>query len=309
VAALSGRRRSREDLAILGGWCGVVQGLVYFLLQTVLMGQITAHLVEMTLVQGLLGVAWCIVAIGLSPYLERLFDLVPTLRLVELSNLNHPLLKRLTRETPGTFQHTLAVATFAEAAARELGCNVELVRAGTLYHDIGKLHDPLGFIENQMGGVNKHDLLDDPWVSAGIIRKHVTEGLVMARKAGLPRAVQAFIPEHQGRMPIAYFYHKAREGNGAVDEADFAYAGPNPQSRETGIVMLADSSEAALRSLEGASVVQAGDMLGKIFRARWCEGYLSESGLEREELDRIAEIFIQVWQQSNHQRIKYPTAD
>jgi cyclic-di-AMP phosphodiesterase PgpH len=184
-----------------------------------------------------------------------------------------------------------------------------LVRAGTLYHDIGKLHDPLGFIENQMGGVNKHDLLDDPWVSAGIIRKHVTEGLVMARKAGLPRAVQAFIPEHQGRMPIAYFYHKAREGNGAVDEADFAYAGPNPQSRETGIVMLADSSEAALRSLEGASVVQAGDMLGKIFRARWCEGYLSESGLEREELDRIAEIFIQVWQQSNHQRIKYPTAD
>jgi cyclic-di-AMP phosphodiesterase PgpH len=307
VAALSGKRRSREDMAFLGVWCGAIQGVLYFALQMVLAAPFTTHLLETTLVQGLMGLAWCIVAIGVSPYLERGFDLVPTLRLVELANLNQPLLKRLARETPGTFQHTLAVANFAETAAQHLGCNVELVRAGTLYHDIGKLHDPLGFIENQMGGPNKHDQIDDPWQSASIIRKHVTEGLLMARKAGLPRAVQAFIPEHQGTMTIAYFYHRAKARDEEADETIFRYAGPNPRSRETGIVMLADSSEAALRSLDGGSVEQARNMLQKIFRARWTEGYLSESGLMREDLDRIAEVFITVWQQSNHQRIKYPS--
>ncbi len=307
VAALSGKRRSREDLAFLGGWCGAIQGLLYFGLQMLLSAPVTPQLLETTLVQGLMGIAWCIVAIGVSPYLERGFDLVPTLRLVELANLNQPLLKRLARETPGTFQHTLAVANFAETAAQHLGCNVELVRTGTLYHDIGKLHDPLGFIENQMGGPNKHDQLGDPWQSAAIIRKHVTEGLAMARREGLPRAVQAFIPEHQGTMTIAYFYHQAKERDAQTDETSFRYAGPNPQSRETGIVMLADSSEAALRSLDSGSIEQAQNMLQKIFRARWTEGYLSESGLGREDLDRIAEVFITVWQQSNHQRIKYPS--
>jgi cyclic-di-AMP phosphodiesterase PgpH len=307
VAALSGKRRSREDLAFLGGWCGAIQGLFYFALQMLLSAHFTTQLLETTVVQGLMGLAWCIVAIGVSPYLERGFDLVPTLRLVELANLNQPLLKRLARETPGTFQHTLSVANFAETAAQHLGCNVELVRTGTLYHDIGKLHDPLGFIENQMGGPNKHDQLGDPWQSAAIIRKHVTEGLVMARRAGLPRAVQAFIPEHQGTMTIAYFYHQAKARDAQTDETPFRYAGPNPQSRETGIVMLADSSEAALRSLDSGSIEQAQNMLQKIFRARWTEGYLKESGLAREDLDRIAEVFITVWQQSNHQRIKYPS--
>jgi putative nucleotidyltransferase with HDIG domain len=239
------------------------------------------------------------------------FDVVTTLRLVELANLNRPLLKRLSAETPGTFQHTLAVANLAEAAARELGCHVELVRTGTLYHDIGKMHDPLSFIENQMGGVNKHDQLNDPWLSARIIKKHVTEGLVMARKARLPKAVQAFIPEHQGAMLIAYFYHQAQQQAAddpsiVLDEQDFRYDGPNPQSRETGIVMLADGCEAALRSLKNATPDIAANMIKKIFRARWQEGALATSGLTREDLDRIAEVFVQVWQQSNHQRIAYP---
>jgi putative nucleotidyltransferase with HDIG domain len=270
-----------------------------------------SELAKWSALYGLLGLAWCIIAIGISPYLERTFDLITTIRLVELANLNRPLLKRLAAETPGTFQHTLAVANLAEAAGKELGCNVELIRTGTLYHDFGLFHDPLALIENQMGRENKHDAIDNPWESAAIIRKHVTEGIVMAKRAGLPRAVRSFIPEHQGAQLISYFHHRAcqRQATDAtivVDDADFRYAGPNPQSRETAIVMLADSCEAALRSIKDASPELAANMIQKIFRARWQEGILSESGLHRHDLNPIAEAFLQVWQQSNHQRIPYP---
>ncbi|MGV0023476.1 HD family phosphohydrolase [Phormidesmis priestleyi] len=310
AAFWGGKLRSREELALLGVAVGITQGALYLLL-SVASGIIWYDLLGATAIYGLLGLAWSIVAIGISPYLEHLFDLVTTIRLVELANPNRPLLKRLAAETPGTFQHTLFVATLAEAAARELGCNVELVRTGTLYHDIGKTHDPQGFIENQMGAPNKHDLIDDPWKSAAIIKKHVTEGIVMARKARLPRAVQSFIPEHQGKMLIAYFYHQAKQKaeqdpTKMVNDDDFRYDGPDPQSRETGIVMLADSCEAALRSLKDATREEAMNMINKILRARWQEGQLSESGLTREEIGTIARVFVNVWQQSNHQRIAYP---
>jgi putative nucleotidyltransferase with HDIG domain len=310
VALLASRVRSREELALLGLGAGLTQGTLYLVIGA-LAGVVWYGLLGRAVLEALIGLAWSIVAIGISPYIEHVFDVVTTLRLVELANPNRPLLKRLSTETPGTFQHTLFVANLAEAAARALGCNVELVRAGTLYHDIGKMHDPLGFIENQMGGVNKHDLINDPWTSAKIIKKHVTEGLVMARKARLPKVVQAFIPEHQGTMTIAYFYHQAKQRAQAdpsivIDESDFRYDGPAPQSRETGIVMLADSCEAALRSLKDATPEEALNMINKILAARWKDGQLDESGLTREEMGRIADVFVQVWQQSNHQRIAYP---
>ena len=205
------------------------------------------------------------------------------------------------------------MASLAEAAARALGCNIELVRAGTLYHDIGKMHDPQGFIENQMGGPNKHDTLNDPWLSAGIIKKHVTEGMVMARRCRLPKAVSAFIPEHQGTMQISYFYYQAQEMAKAdptlvVKESDFRYDGPIPQSPETGLVMLADSCEAALRSLTEATPDEALAMVNRILRARWKDNQLVESGLTRDHMTLIAEIFVQVWLQYNHKRIAYPRA-
>jgi len=308
---MAGRLRSREELALLGGVAGVLQGGLYLLLN-VASGDAWYNLLGTAAAQAFIGLAWCVGAIGISPYLEQLFDLVTPIRLVELANPNRPLLKRLAAETPGTFQHTLFVATLAEAAARVLGCNVELVRTGTLYHDIGKMHDPQGFIENQMGAPNKHDLIDDPWKSADIIKKHVTEGLVMARKFRLPKAVRAFIPEHQGNMLIAYFYHQAQERVRQdptllpVNDADFRYDGPAPQSRETGIVMLADSCEAALRSLKDATYDEALAMINKILRARWQDNQMANSGLTREEMSKIATIFVDVWQQFNHQRIAYP---
>jgi putative nucleotidyltransferase with HDIG domain len=313
---MAGRLRSREELALLGTGVGLLQGSLYLILN-VASGMVWYTLLGSAAIHALLGLAWCIVAIGSSPYLEQVFDLVTAIRLVELANPNCPLLKQLAAKTPGTFQHTLFVATLAEAAARALGCNVELVRTGTLYHDIGKMHDPLGFIENQMGGPNKHDLINHPWKSAQIIKKHVSEGLVMARKARLPKAVQAFIPEHQGTMLIAYFYHQAQQWaqqdskpNGIfpeVREADFRYDGPIPQSRETGIVMLADSCEAALRSLKEATHEEALSMINKILRARWQDNQLIDSGLTREDMSKIANVFVEVWQQFNHQRIAYPT--
>lgn len=314
---MASRMRSREELALLGGGVGLTQGVVYLLL-TLLFSPVSlisawSGILIGAALQGGYGVLSSIVALGLSPYLEHMFDLVTPIRLAELSNPNRPMLKRLASEAPGTFQHTVFVSSLAEAAARALGCNVELVRAGTLYHDIGKMHDPQGFIENQMGGPNKHDDLNDPWLSADIIKKHVTEGIVMARKCRLPKAVRSFIPEHQGTMLISFFHHQAQEMAKEdpailVKEADFRYDGPIPQSPETGIVMLADSCEAALRSLTDATPDEALAMVNRILRARWKDNQLVESGLTRDHMTLIAEIFVQVWQQYNHKRIAYPKA-
>jgi len=314
-SCIAQRLRSREELALLGVAIAATQGSVYLILNLFIGAAFGTGWYIVFQAAGLFalsGLAWSIVALGVSPYLEKLFDLVTPIRLAELANPNRPLLKKLATETPGTFQHTLFVATLAEAAAKKLGCNVELVRAGTLYHDIGKMHDPLGFIENQMGGPNKHETeIKDPWKSAEIIKKHVSEGLVMARKHLLPTAIQAFIPEHQGTMLIAYFYHQAQQQAQAdpslkVDEADFRYDGPIPQSRETGIVMLADACEAALRSLKDVTPEQALTTLNNILRARWQDNQLLDSGLTRDEMTEIAQIFVEVWQQFHHKRIAYP---
>ncbi|MEM8602305.1 MAG: HDIG domain-containing metalloprotein [Cyanobacteria bacterium P01_H01_bin.121] len=317
AAIIAGRLRSREEYALLGAGVGLTQALVHLLVSlafTSVPGEVWYALFQSAMLYGCVGVGWSILALGISPYLEHLFDLITPIRLAELANPNRPLLQRLAAEAPGTFQHTLFVSTLAEAAARALRCNVELVRAGTLYHDIGKMHDPQGFIENQMGGMNKHEKIDDPWKSATIIKKHVSEGLVMARKYRLPRAIRAFIPEHQGTMLISFFHHRAQQlaaehpEQYKISECDFRYDGPIPQTRETGIVMLADSCEAALRSLKDATPQDALNMVKKIIRARWQDNQLIHAGLKREELETIAAVFVQIWQQFHHKRIPYPSS-
>ncbi|AGY56452.1 HD family phosphohydrolase [Gloeobacter kilaueensis] len=311
AALLVGRLRSREEMAFLGVFAAAVQGAVYALLTVVFSngfewGELFVHTLEMA--GG--GLVCSIVALGASPYLERLFDVITSVRLSELANPNRPLLKRLATEAPGTFQHTLFVANLAEAAAQCLGDNADLVRAGTLYHDIGKMVRPRYFIENQMGLPNPHLQLDDPWRSAAIIRDHVTDGLKLARRYGLPQVIQNFIPEHQGTIQIAYFHHQACElvGSDNIREEDFRYPGPIPQSRETGLVMLADACEAALRSLKDVTEGEAVAMVQRILAARWREGQLKDSGLKEEELPQIARIFVKVWKEQNHQRIRYPSA-
>ncbi|MFN3926526.1 MAG: HD family phosphohydrolase [Pseudanabaenaceae cyanobacterium] len=304
---LTNRPRSRSYLAGVGILVGVVQALTFIALN-MLTGAIPLMLVlSQALVYGAGGLISAILALGAIPYLEQISYALTPFRLAELADLDRPLLRRLVTEAPGTFQHTLFVANLAEAAARELNADTALVRTGTLYHDIGKTLHPEYFIENQMGQANPHDQINDPWRSAQIIKEHVSGGLKLAQQYRLPKQLQAFIPEHQGTIIISYFYSQALQQFPNLSADEFRYGGPIPQSKETGIVMLADACEAALRSLgQDVELESAREMVMRIFHARWDDGQLRDSGLTWAELERIADVFLRVWRERNHGRIKYP---
>jgi cyclic-di-AMP phosphodiesterase PgpH len=308
AAGLTNRPHTRSQLAMTGLLVAAVQAAAYIAVAIFLGNVVLFDLGVNALLYATGGIISSIVALGAIPYLEQLCYAITPIRLAELANIDRPLLRRLVTEAPGTFQHTMFVANLAEAGARELGADTALVRTGTLYHDVGKTLRPEYFIENQMGQPNPHDQLNDPWRSAQIIKEHVTGGLKLAQKHRLPELLQTFIPEHQGTIAIAYFLHKAKEQSAApIDEDDFRYEGPIPQSRETGIVMLADACEAALRSLGSDTTMEAAnEMLMRIFKSRCDDGQLKDSGLTIEDLQRIAPVFIKVWQERNHGRIKYP---
>ncbi|WP_434685803.1 HD family phosphohydrolase [Pseudanabaena minima] len=307
AAVITNRPLTRSHLAATGLLVGFLQAAVYIAI-AIIAGSTPPVLIAITALQySSGGLIAAIVALGAIPYLEHISYALTPFRLAELANLDRPLLRRLVTETPGTFQHTLFVANLAEAAARELGADTALVRTGTLYHDIGKTLRPEYFIENQMGQPNPHDILNDPWESAQIVKEHVSGGIKLAQKYHLPEMLQAFIPEHQGTITITYFYCQAQKRSQHIVESDFRYVGPIPQSRETGIVMLADACEAALRSLGTDTTLEAAkSLLMRIFQARWDDGQLKDCSLTWEDLDRIAPVFIKVWQERNHGRIKYP---
>jgi putative nucleotidyltransferase with HDIG domain len=307
AAAITNRPLTRSHLAASGLLVGCLQASVYIAI-ALIAGSTPPILIAITALQYASGgLISAIIALGAIPYLEHISYALTPFRLAELGNLDRPLLRRLVTETPGTFQHTLFVANLAEEAARELGADTTLVRTGTLYHDIGKTLRPEFFIENQMGQPNPHDTINDPWESARIVKEHVSGGIKLAQKYHLPEMLQAFIPEHQGTITITYFYCQAQKRSDHVFESDFRYVGPIPQSRETGIVMLADACEAALRSLGTETTLEAAkNLLMRIFQARWDDGQLKDCSLSWEDLDRIAPVFIKVWQERNHGRIKYP---
>ncbi len=308
AAAITNRPLTRSHLAATGLLVGLLQAAIYVAIALIAGGSTPPIFILITALQYASGgLISSIIALGAIPYLEHISYALTPFRLAELANLDRPLLRRLVTETPGTFQHTLFVANLAEAAARELGADTTLVRTGTLYHDIGKTLRPEYFIENQMGQPNPHDLLNDPWESAKIVKEHVSGGLKLAQKYHLPEMLQAFIPEHQGTIAIAYFYCQAQQRSDHVSESDFRYTGPIPQSRETGVVMLADACEAALRSLGTDTTLEAANtLLMRIFQARWDDGQLKDSALTKADLEQIAPVFIKIWKERNHGRIKYP---
>ena len=241
------------------------------------------------------------------PVLESSFGLLTRARLLELADQERPLLRRLSCEAPGTFEHTLMICSLAEEGARAIGADVDLIRTGSLYHDVGKLHAPGWFIENQKEEPNPHDDLDDPQASAAVLQAHVDEGLKLARRHRLPRPIADFIPEHQGTLKMGYFLHRARERDVSVDERRFRYRGPAPRSRETAVLMLADGCEAALRSLPpDTSDQEARDTVRRIVEARYRDGQLRKSSLSRSEIELVIRAFVQVWRRMRHRRIPYP---
>ena len=252
--------------------------------------------------------AMLMVTILIIPILENTFGLLTRARLMELADQERPLLRRLSREAPGTFEHTLTILSLAEEGARVIGADVDLIRTGALYHDVGKLHAPNWFIENQQDGINPHEEIKDPFKSADILQAHVDEGLKLARRYRLPSAIADFIPEHQGTLKMGYFFHKARQNDPSTSEERFRYKGPIPHSKETGILMLADGCEAALRSLDGSSSDKdACKTVRKIVQSRQLDGQLKESSLTRAEIEIIIRAFVSVWRRMRHRRLKYPS--
>jgi putative nucleotidyltransferase with HDIG domain len=262
-----------------------------------------------------------VVTLGSFALLGNLFGILTASQLLELSNPTQPLLRRLLIETPGTYHHSLMVGNLAERAASAIGADPLLARAAAYYHDVGKLANPLAFIENQASGDNIHDRLD-PENSATILKQHVPDGIDLAYKARLPKPLIAFIPEHHGTAIIGFFYGKARAAAAApfggesqpagkaaadgVDQRHFRHGGPRPQSREAAILMLADGVEASVRSLSSRDEATIRAMVGQIVQERLADGQLNECELTIRDLDKIREAFVGQLLGMYHQRIAYP---
>ena len=304
------RAHQREDLTNAGTKIAICQVLVFALTVLLAVGNFSVTTVlTIALLYGLSGLISGVVSVAALPYLESSLRLLTPFKLAELSNPNQPLLKKLKEKAPGTYQHSLSVSRFAEEAANAIGANAELLRVGLLYHDIGKTYKPDYFIENQFGAPNPHTTLDDPKKSAEIIIKHVPEGVKIAKQYNLPQAIIDFIPMHQGETITNYFYLNAMEryGKEAVNAEDYRYPGPSPNSKETGIAMMADSIEASLKSVKDLdNEADAAKIISKIIDARLKEGELANANLNPDELDKIKLAFVSHWRSQNHERVQYP---
>lgn len=250
-----------------------------------------------------------VLCVGLQPILETAFNLVTPSKLIELSNPNQPLLRRLMIETPGTYHHSMVVANLAEAAAEAVGANALLARVGAYYHDIGKLIRPMYFKENQMGE-NPHDKTD-PRVSTAILTEHTRDGVELARKHHLPEPIIDMIRQHHGDTPVMYFYAKAVKmfGEENVDIRDFRYDGPKPQTSEAAILMLSDTVEAAVRALPDPTQEKISALIRKLVRGKMEDGQLDECTLTFRDIGKICSAFETVLQGVFHERIEYPSVD
>ncbi len=253
------------------------------------------------------GIFGAVLCIALQFVLELLFNLDTNTKLTDLSNPNQELLKRLMIEAPGTYHHSMIVANLAEAAALAVGANAMLARVGAYYHDIGKLKRPLYFKENQIHD-NPHDRTD-PRVSTAILTAHPRDGVEMAQRARLPKAIQEIILQHHGDTPVLYFYDKAVKQGGDVDIQDFRYDGPRPQKAEAAIIMLADTIEAAARAMTDASPESISQLIQRLVRSKLEDGQLDRCSLTFHDLNRVCEAFLHVLSGVYHERIEYPAVN
>ena len=257
------------------------------------------------LINGLLS---AILAMGILPFLESAFHVTTVIRLLELSNSNHPLLKRMMTEAPGSYNHSILVGNLAEAAADAIGADALLVRVASYYHDIGKLKRPHFYIENQRPGENPHDKLQ-PALSAMIITSHVTDGIKMLREARFPEEIIDIVEQHHGNSLVSFFYHKAKEAAldpDEIKEEDYRYKGRRPQTKEAALVMLADSVQAAIQALQSGDPQAIENRVREVINGKIASDQLADCPLTFRDLEAVVQSFLTVIAGMNHHRISYP---
>jgi hypothetical protein len=253
-----------------------------------------------------------VIVVGVLPIVEAVFGYVTDVKLLELANLNHPALKELIVQAPGTYHHSILMGSLVEAAAEAIGANPLLARVQAYYHDLGKIRNPLHFAENQRGGENRHDGLA-PSMSALIVKRHVTDGLELARHWRLPRVVSDAIPQHHGTRLVGYFWAKAQQraleeggGRAVLDEGLFRYPGPKPQTREAALVMISDACEASARALEAPSGDTLRTLVARRINEVFAEGQLDECELTLRDLNAVAAAVVRALEAIYHTRPDYP---
>jgi hypothetical protein len=317
IAAAGGMAHTKERVHVLRGGllaaaCNILLVLAIFFVQSNMVegrfgsegGNLSADVVFALIG----GIGASILTLGVLPFFE-MFGYITDHKLLELANLNHPLLKDLMVKAPGTYHHSVIVGTLSEAAAQAIKANALLARVGCYYHDIGKMRKPEYFIENLRNvAENRHDRMD-PHMSALIVASHVRDGIEMGRHHRLPEAIIDLIPQHHGTALISFFFNKAKQSAtdaDQIDENDFRYPGPKPQTREAGIVMLADATEASTRSIKAVTSAKIRMNLQKIFQRVINDGQLDECPLTLKDLAVIAESFHRTLLGIYHSRIEYP---
>lgn len=301
------KMQMRNDILYSSLYVAVINAIITFSVGFLL----SNNVIDVLKITGFSFLGACISAIltvGFLPFLESAFDIVTTVKLLELSNPNQPLLKRLLMEAPGTYHHSILVANIAEVAAEDVGGNPVLARVCAYYHDIGKIIRPYFFKENQIGNDNPHDKIS-PNLSALVIISHVKDGLELAREYKLPRTIQDTIAQHHGTTLVKYFYitmKNSSENPEEVNEENFKYQGPIPSTKENAIIMLADSVEASVRSIANPTKGKIEEMVNNIIKSRLNEGQLDNCDLTLKDINNIRKSFLKTLNGIYHQRIEYP---
>jgi putative nucleotidyltransferase with HDIG domain len=306
IFAIAGRQ---ERTAFFRAGTAIALANAYTLIAFALLDADAGNLMADIIGGGVNGFVVAVLATGLLPLLENAFGRTTSFTLLELSNLNEPILKHLILTAPGTYHHSIMVGTLAEAAAEAVGANALLCRVGAYYHDIGKTRHPTYFIENSADAGNRHEKLA-PSLSRAIVMSHVKEGIEMAREYGLPDVLTDMIPQHHGTRLVSFFYQRAKEAADpelqAVKEEDYRYPGPKPQTREAAILMLADAAQAATLTLTEPTPARIRGAVQKIINGIFVDGQLDECDLTLRDLHIIANSFVRILTGYFHQRIEYP---
>ena len=298
---------SRSDIIKISLFLGIFQAVVS--VSYGLVNQLNLVLLMTIIIFSVFGgLITGVISLGVLPYFENTFDILTNMRLLELSDFSHTLLKQLLVKAPGTFHHSIMVGALAESGAEAINANATFARIASYYHDIGKMKRPEFFVENQKGGENPHNKTK-PSLSALILTSHTKDGYIMGKQNKLPKEILDVVLEHHGTTLVQFFYYKALENGEKVVESNFRYSGPKPKTKESGIILMADTVEAAVRTLEDKSREGIENFIRYLIRTKIDDNQLSDSALTLGEIEKVIQAFVNTLQGVYHERIKYPKLD